>query len=57
MNIEQCDDAWWKEKLRMSQDVCRELKLHIEKQTTYMKMPVSSKEAVTLWRLAPNAKY
>ena len=37
--------AWWKENLRMSRDtfevLCRELKPHIKKQTTYMRMPVN----------------
>lgn len=53
-------EGWWKENLRMSQDMfevlCRELKPHIKKQTTYMRMPESIEErvAVTLWRLATN---
>ena len=39
--------------------LCRELKLHIEKKTMYMRVPVSIEKrvAVTLWRLATNIEY
>ena len=56
-------EGWWKENLRMSRDtfevLCRELKPYIEKQTTYMRMPVSIEKrvAVTQWRLATNIEY
>ena len=56
-------DMWWKENLRMSQTtfdiLCRELRLHIERQSTYWRQPISVEKrvAVTLWKLATNAEY
>ena len=47
---------WWKENLRVSQTtfdiLCRELHMHIERQTTYLRQPISVEKrvAVTLWK-------
>ena len=56
-------DIWWKENLRISRGtfdiLCRELRPHIERQTTYQRQPISVEKrvAVTLWRLATNVEY
>ena len=56
-------DMWWKENLRMSRAtfdiLCRELRPHIERQSTYWRQSISVEKrvAVTLWKLATNAEY
>ena len=56
-------DMWWKENLHMSRAtfdiLCRELRPHIERQSTYWRQSISVEKrvAVTLWKLATNAEY
>ena len=56
-------EAWWKENLRMSRNtfnvLCQELRPHIERQETRLRMPigVEKRVAVTIWKLATNVEY
>ena len=56
-------ETWWKENLRMSRAtfdiLCCELRPHIERQSTYLRQPISVEKrvAVTLWKLATNVEY
>ena len=56
-------EAWWKESLRMSRNtfnvLCQELRPHIERQDTCLRMPigVEKRVVVTILKLATNVEY
>lgn len=63
ITTEMVEDDWWKQNFRMSRNtyniVCSELRPHLEKQVTCLRLPISVEErvAVTIWKLATNIEY